>query len=99
MLGDDFSTPLMYRDIGSMSMTPMAMPFGMGVAGGAGMCPSYLGGQINMQSQPDADKYVAMKRKDDDSKKSMKTALKVFGVLMAITFAGPVFKGIKKAGA
>lgn len=98
MSGDDFSTPLMYRDIGSMSMTPMAMPFGMGVAGGAGMYPSYLGGQVNMHSQPDADKYVAMKRKDDDSKKSMKTALKVFGVLMAITFAGPVFKGIKKAG-
>lgn len=96
MLGDDYSTPMMYRDIGSMSMTPMAMPFGMGVAGGG--YPSYLGGQVRMQQQPDSDKFLAMKQKDNESKKSMKTALKIFGVLMAITFAGPVFKGIKNAG-
>lgn len=96
MLGDDFSTPIMYRDIGSMSMTPMTMPFGMGVAGGG--YPSYLGGQVRMQQQPDSDKFLALKRKDDESKKSMKTALKVFGVFMAVTFAGPLFKSIKKAG-
>lgn len=103
-MGDDiFSTPIMYQDIGSMSMAPMTMPFGTGLYPGAGMygggigTPSYLG-NVRMQGQPDQDKYVAMKMNERKERNQMKTALKVLGGLLALTFVGPICKNIRKVG-
>lgn len=97
-IGDDmFSTPIMHQDIGSMSMSPMAMPFGRGLYSGAGMYSPQLRG-VQMQQQPDQDKYIAMKISEKQERNQMKTALKVLGGLLALTFIGPIAKNIKKVG-
>lgn len=103
-IGDDmFSTPIMHQDIGSMSMRPMAMPFGTGLYpgagmyGGAGMYSPQLRG-VQIQPQPDQDKYIAMKISEKQERNQMKTALKVLGGLLALTFIGPIAKNIKKVG-
>lgn len=103
-IGDDmFSTPIMYQDIGSMSMSPMAMPFGTGLYPGAGMysSPGMYSPQlrgVQMQQQPDQDKYIAMKISEKQERNQMKTALKVLGGLLALTFIGPIAKNIRKVG-
>lgn len=96
-MDDGFGTPLMYQDIGSMSMRPMQMPFGMGLYGGGFYNPSYLGG-VRMQPQLDNDKFVTMRDKENQDKSVFKTALKVLGVMGLICCIGPVRKGIKNAG-
>lgn len=84
------STPIMYQDIGRMSMQPMGVPFGM-------YTPSYLG-NVRMQPQLDHDKYITMQTKEKESWSTFKKASLALAGLLAITCIGPLRKNITKAG-
>lgn len=94
---DGMSTPIMYEDIGSMSMRPMTMPLGMGGMFGGMYNTSYLGG-VKMHEQPHEDNFVTMEKKEKESRSAFKTSLLVLGGLLALTYIGPLRRSIAKAG-
>lgn len=90
--------PFMYQDLIS-SNTGMLPTFGMPLM--TGMYPTNLLGGTQLPSQPDGDKFVAMKQKDKQERNAFLislAALAAIGTSTAMLFKGKInFKGIGNA--
>lgn len=80
MIGGDFDTPMVYRDLANSTMGPMAMPPLGGITGGY-YNTSYLGG-VRMQRQLDHDKISLMNQKEKEDRSSMKKHLQHWVLLL-----------------
>ena len=98
MIGENFDTPIMYRDLASSTVGPMSFPLGGMYA--PGIYPGYAAGigRVRLASQPDKDKFETMNKKDNEGYKTMKYAAIALATIFALGRIGPIRKNIKKAG-
>ena len=88
MIGNNLDTPIVYQDLATSSMGPMNIGF-------MGGCPSYLGG-VTMKGQLDADKIEIKNKKEQQDKKTFKTALIALGAIVGLALMPSLFKKCKK---
>ncbi|MFI3301371.1 MAG: hypothetical protein R3Y28_08150 [Candidatus Gastranaerophilales bacterium] len=92
-LSNDPTTPIMYRDIGSMSMNPMGNTgYGMGMMGGYYGSTNYLGG-VRMTPQSTSDQFYTIKAKEQENKNTFVKGLITVGSLIGVLALGSLLKG------
>ena len=81
-----YDTPLPYQDLANYTMGPMNI-----------MGTSFLGG-VKMNPQLTSDKFTIIKKKDQESKRTLKNILKGAAVLVGAGLTFSFFRNIKKSG-
>lgn len=93
MIGNNFDIPVMHQDLANSTMPPLNIPFGTF----APYSTSYLGG-VQMKPQPDHDKLILQKEKENQDMSTFKKVLAGVGIIIALGCIAPLRKSITKAG-